>query len=110
MLLVVLASFIGSFGSVLLKSGSGRLHKGIRHLVFNERLAAGVALYVISAVFFFLGLRKGELSVLYPMVSLGYIWTVLWSRLFFGEPFTRNKFVSLFLIVMGVAFLGFSGR
>jgi drug/metabolite transporter (DMT)-like permease len=40
------------------------------------------------------------------MVSLGYIWTLLWSRLFFNEPFTRNKFLGLALILLGVFFVG----
>jgi drug/metabolite transporter (DMT)-like permease len=40
------------------------------------------------------------------MVSLGYIWTLLWSRLFFNEPFTREKFVGLGLILLGVCFVG----
>jgi drug/metabolite transporter (DMT)-like permease len=44
------------------------------------------------------------------MVSLGYIWTLLWSRLFIGEPFTRNKIVSLLLIVAGVVLIGAGGR
>ena len=52
------------------------------------------------------GIKGGELSVLYPMVSLGYIWTLLWSKLFFNEPFTRNKFLGLGLILLGVFFVG----
>lgn len=105
MMLVLTASFIGSFGAVFLKSGAGKLHRQIRTLVFNWRLAAGVALFVLSSVFFVLGVRKGELSVLYPMVSLGYIWTLIWSRLFFGEPLTRNKFLGVGLILVGIVVL-----
>jgi multidrug transporter EmrE-like cation transporter len=44
------------------------------------------------------------------MVSLGYIWTLLWSRLFFGEPFTRAKFMGLGLILLGIVFLAFGNR
>jgi drug/metabolite transporter (DMT)-like permease len=40
------------------------------------------------------------------MVSLGYIWTLLWSKLFFNEPLTRNKFFGLGLILLGVFFVG----
>ena len=32
-----------------------------------------------------MALKHGELSVLYPMVSLGYVWTLFWSKLFFNE-------------------------
>ena len=106
MLLVLLASFIGSFGAVFLKSGAKRLHRDWRTLVLNWRLAAGVVCFVLSSIFFVMGVRTGELTVLYPMVSLGYIWTLLWSRLFFGEPFTRNKFLGVGMILAGIVCLG----
>jgi multidrug transporter EmrE-like cation transporter len=108
--LVLAASFIGSFGAVFLKAGAGRLHRELRTLFFNWRLAAGVALYLLSFVFYYLGVREGELSVLYPMVSLGYLWTLLWSRLFFGEPLTRRKVTGLALIICGIVILNIGGR
>lgn len=110
MLLVFVASFIGSFGAVFLKAGAGRLHGGIRHLVFNPRLILGVALFLLSSYFFVLGVKQGELSVLYPLVSLSYIWALLWSRIFFNEPVTRNKFYALILILVGIAFVGMGNR
>ncbi|HEX8985968.1 MAG TPA: EamA family transporter [Bryobacteraceae bacterium] len=109
-LLILVASFIGSFGAVFLKSGAGRMHRGLRDLLFNPRLAAGVALFLLSSYFFVLGLRRGELSVLYPLVSLSYIWALLWSRLFFKEPFTKRKFCGLGLIVLGIVFVGLGNR
>lgn len=110
MLLVLAASFIGSFGAVLLKSGAGRLHRQIHTLLFNWRLAAGVFAFLVSSMFFVAGVRHGELTVLYPMVSFGYVWTLLWSRLFFGEPFTRTKFLGIGMIITGIVFLGFGNR
>jgi drug/metabolite transporter (DMT)-like permease len=107
--LVLAASLVGSFGAVFLKSGSQRLGAGLAKL-FNWQLAAGVGLFVLSSLFFVQGIRHGELSVLYPMVSVGYIMTLLWSRLFFGEPFTRGKLLGLLLIVVGVIFVGIGGR
>lgn len=110
MLLVMLGAFIGSFGAIFLKSGAHQLHKGWLYL-FNWRLALGVGLFLISSYFFVMGIRPpGELSVLYPMVSLGYIFTLLWSRIFFKEPFTRNKFIGLALIVAGVFFVGLGSK
>ena len=108
-LLVVLGSFIGSFGAVFLKLGSSRLQHGLRQIV-NIRIAAGAAMYLLSTCFFIVALQKGELSVLFPLVSLGYVWTMLWSRLFFKEPFTRYKFLGLFLILVGVSFIGIGNR
>lgn len=105
MLLVFCASLIGSFGAVFLKRGAMRLN-GTLAAFLNPSLVLGVALYLGSSVAYAFGIRGGQLSVLYPMVSLGYIWTLVWSRLFFQEPFTRNKVAGLALILLGVFFVG----
>jgi drug/metabolite transporter (DMT)-like permease len=44
------------------------------------------------------------------MVSLGYIWTLVWARLFFKEAFTRQKFAGLGLILLGVFFVGLGSK
>ena len=105
MLLVFVASVVGSFGAVFLKMGAGRLNGTIASFL-NSRLLIGVALYLGSSVFYAAGIKGGQLSVLYPMVSLGYIWTLAWSRIFFNEALTREKFVGLGLILVGVCFVG----
>jgi drug/metabolite transporter (DMT)-like permease len=106
MVLVGIASFVGSFGALYLKTGAAKLNLGLRYLVLNGRLLFGVALFVTSSLAYVVGLRHGELSVLYPLVSLGYIWTLLWSALFLGERITRNKVFGLVLIVLGIALIG----
>lgn len=103
---VLVASFFGSFGALFLKSGSAKLNRGLKYLFLNFHLALGVALFLTSSYFFVLGIKRGELSVLYPLVSLGYIWTLLWSRLFLKERMTRGKFFGLALILIGIAFVG----
>jgi len=110
-LMVFAAGIVGSFGAVFLKLGAGKLNGGIMGF-FNVRLIFGVALYLGSSVIYAAGLRGGQLSVLYPMVALGYIWTVLWARLFFRESFTIRKLGGLGLILIGVALvaLGEAGK
>jgi drug/metabolite transporter (DMT)-like permease len=108
MLLVFAASLIGSFGAVFLKLGSARLDGSIAGFC-NRHLAFGVGLFLCSSVFYALGIRGGQLSVLYPMVSLGYLWTILWSHLFFKETLTAQKFLGLGLILLGVFLVGLGG-
>lgn len=105
MLLVFAASVVGSFGAVFLKFGAARLDHRLLSFV-NRQLIFGVFLYLGSSVFYGLGLQGGQLSVLYPMISLAYIWTLLWSRIFFKETFTPQKFAGLALILLGVVFVG----
>ena len=104
-LLVFIASIIGSFGAVLLKKGSALLDGSLLSFL-NSSLIWGVALNVGSSVLYAWGIKGGQLSVLYPMVSLGYFWTLLWARLFFQEPFTHQKIAGLALILLGVFFVG----
>jgi drug/metabolite transporter (DMT)-like permease len=104
-ILVLFGSFIGSFGAVFLKLGAEHLKGSLARLVTNYWLAIGIALYLLSSVFYMMGLAQGEVTVLYPMVSLGYIFAILWARLFFKEPFTKAKIGGLLMIIFGVALI-----
>lgn len=108
MLLVFVASLIGSFGAVFLKLGAEKLRYGLRHII-SVQAAVGVALFLLSSVFFGWGIKNGQLSVLYPMVSLGYVWTLLWSYLFFKEPVTKSKFAALGMILFGIVLIAGAG-
>ena len=104
-LLVVTASVIGSFGAVFLKFGALNLELTVSGLLRNWRLLLGIALYLLSSAFFMAGIKNGELTILYPMVSLGYIWTMIWSRIVFKEPITQYKVMGLGMIIAGIAVL-----
>ena len=104
-LLVLTAAVIGSMGAVFLKMGAEPLRYGWRNAL-NIKLAAGVAFFLGSSVFYLLGIRRGELSVLFPMVSISYVLGSFWSKVFFGEEFTKAKFLGLALIMTGVIFVG----
>ena len=109
MLMVFGASVIGSFGMAFLKMGAGRLTKSIWSFL-NARLIFGVVLFLGSSVLYVAGVKGGQLSVLYPMVSLGYIWGLVWAKVFFNEPLTKQKFAGLGLILLGVFFVGLGSQ
>ena len=105
MLLVLFGSFLGSIGMVFLKRASAHLHHSFWKII-NVNSVIGVTLFVISSVFYLAGIRNGQLSVLYPMVSLSYVWALFWARIFFHEPLTKQKFAGLGLVLIGVFFVG----
>ena len=104
-LLVLLGSFIGSFGAVFLKAGGHALARNWKSILFNWKLGAGIATYLLSSIFFVMAMKHGEVTILYPIASLGYIWTLFWSKLFFNEPLTGTKFAGIGVIMIGVVLL-----
>jgi drug/metabolite transporter (DMT)-like permease len=106
-LLVLVSSFLGSFGAVFLKLGAEHLKPSLARLFTNYWLATGICFYLLSSVFYMIGVSRGQLTVLYPMVSLGYIWAILWARIFFKEPFTLAKIGGLTMIIFGVSLISF---
>jgi drug/metabolite transporter (DMT)-like permease len=109
MLWVIGGSVIGSFGAVFLKLGAQRLQINIRSLAMNWRLGVGIVFYLLSSVLYTIGVKHGELSVLYPLVSVGSIWTLLWSKLLLGEKLTKPKLVAVGIILAGCVLLGLGG-
>jgi drug/metabolite transporter (DMT)-like permease len=109
MLWVIGGSVIGSFGAVFLKLGAERLQLNLQSLATNWRLAVGIVFYLLSSVLYTIGVNHGELSVLYPLVSVGSIWTLLWSKLLLGEKLTKPKFVAVGMILAGCVLLGLGG-
>jgi multidrug transporter EmrE-like cation transporter len=106
-LLVFVASVIGSLGMAFLKMGSAHLTRSLGSFL-NPRLLLGIALFLVSSVFYAWGIKgkDAQLSVLYPMVALGYVWGLLWAKLFFNEALTKQKFMGLGLILLGVGLVG----
>jgi len=106
-LLVLVGSFLGSFGAVFLKLGAEHIKGSLARIFSNYWLGIGICFYLLSSVFYMMGVSQGQLTVLYPMVSLGYIWAIVWARLFFKEPFTLAKISGLAMIICGVSLISF---
>ena len=64
---------------------------------------AGIVLYAISAVFWLVVLSRVPLSVAYPVVAVGYVIVVLYSRFVFNEQVKWIAWLGLAFIVIGVA-------
>src|SRR3989338_11045786 len=89
--LVVLATFVGAFGPIVLKKASARKLSNIKSLLVNYHLFIGILLYGLSTILFIPALKGGDLSVLYPFVELVYIWVSFLSIKFLGEKMNKYK-------------------
>ena len=70
----------------------------------------GYCLYGISTLLLVLALKDGELSLLYPVIALTYVWVTVLSFLIFHDDINPWKLAGIVLIVSGVAVLGKGGR
>ncbi len=105
--LVLLATLVGAFGPILLKKASGKKLSQFKALITNYHLFGGVLLYALGTLLFIFALRGGELSVLYPFVSLNYVWVCILSMKFLGERMNWQKWGGVGMIILGVSFIGF---
>lgn len=108
--LVFSATLIGAFGPILLKKASSRRLSNLKSLSTNYHLFGGVALYAIGTLLFIPSLKGGDLSVLYPFVSLSYIWVSLLSVKFLDEKMNKLKWAGIALIIIGVSFIGIGSQ
>lgn len=106
---LILSNIIStSFGALFLKMGSANFKsrfniKEIIKILKNYKLMIGLFLYCISAIFFVLSLRIGDLSLVYPVTSLSYIFISLLSVYFLKEKMNRYKWIGICFIILGVA-------
>ena len=75
-------------------------------IVLNPSLFAGYAMYGVSTVLLVLALRHGQLSLLYPMFAMTYVWVTVLSVVVFHESMNAFKLAGIATIVAGIAVLG----
>ncbi|MBI5002554.1 EamA family transporter [Candidatus Woesearchaeota archaeon] len=105
--LVLIATFIGAFGALFLKYGAEKMTRKSKLSFLNTRLLFGTFLYGFSSIFFLIALKNGELSVLYPITSLSYVWISLLSIKMLGEKMNFFKWLGITAILLGVSLIGF---
>lgn len=109
--LVFCCTIFGAAAQLLIKSGANSLaHPGLTAMVTSLPLMAGYTLYGISTILLVLALRHGQLSLLYPVISLTYVWVTALSVFVFKESLNPFKILGVGVIVLGVGILGKDGR
>ena len=106
--LILVFTFLAASAQVMWKYGTVRLgdHPTLLVLATDVPLIAGLAVYGLGAILMILALKHGELSVLYPLLSLSYVWVAILSVLLFHESMPAPKIAGICIIMAGVATLG----
>jgi multidrug transporter EmrE-like cation transporter len=121
-LLVFSCTVIGAVAQMLIKTGAGQLgvhvtlidvlHDPLLVLRFglgiasNLKLFCGYCLYGVNTFLMALALKGRELSRLYPIVALTYVWVTLLSLFFLSEGMNFFRVTGIVFIVGGVSILG----
>ena len=74
-------------------------------LAQNPYILAGLVCYAVSLVVWILALSRVEVSLAYPMLSLGYIVTAIGAWMFFSERLSLLQWLGIVVIIVGVALL-----
>ena len=69
-------------------------------------LIIGFALYAVGALLMILAYRHGSLSVLQPMISLNYIFAIMFAWLILDESLSAQKFIGIGVVIIGVVLIG----
>ena len=106
--MMVIFTVIAAIGQTYMKAGASRLSEKISLdiLIADTPLQIGLVLYCAGALLVVLALRHGELSVLYPVISLSYVWVAILAVSVFHESMTASKVLGIAAIIAGVAILG----
>ena len=101
-IVLIIMTLIGSVASFFLKKGSS--FKNIVELFKNKYVYIGGILYVLSALLNIYALKYLDYSVVLPLTSITYVWTLFISAIFLNEKINIKKIIGIMLIVGG-AFL-----
>jgi multidrug transporter EmrE-like cation transporter len=106
---------LNALAQLLLKAGTNAV--GAIHLTADNWFPTGIKLasqlpiiggltcYVVSVVVWIIGLSRVDVSIAYPMLSLGYIINALGAWYFLGEALSAQRLLAIGVIIVGVALL-----
>ena len=104
--LVVFGGILGAFGPIFLKKGSEKVSHDVKSFIFNRYIFIGLCFYGFGTIVFIPALKGGDLSVIYPLVSISYIWVALYSMWLLKEKMNKYKWIGIALIILGVSLIG----
>lgn len=100
---VLVMTLFGSLGALFLKRGSAKVSE-LKSLVTTPQIWLGGLFYIAGALLNIYLLRGYSYSIVYPLTSLTYVWSLILSALLLHEKVTVQKLFGIAAICLG-AFL-----
>ncbi len=98
-ILIIFMTILGAFAGLFLKKASADLN--FKNLLTNKNIYLGAVLYLISAFINIYLLKFLDYSIVLPLTSITYIWTMIISYFNLREKITLKKIVGIILIAIG---------
>lgn len=113
--LIIIGVLLNAAAQLLLKAGTNAvgqvafdprgLAAAAPRLALEPHILGGLVCYAISVVVWILALSRTEVSVAYPMLSIGYIVNALAAWYLFAEPLTPTRIAGIVAICIGVVLI-----
>ncbi|MFH0869442.1 MAG: EamA family transporter [archaeon] len=103
--MVLIATIAGAFGALYLKRSAKSMKGSLISKIFEKNLIIGLFLYGVGSLFSLVALKFENVSIVYALTSMSYIWIALLSRKFLGEKINRFKWFGISLIILGVVLM-----
>jgi len=116
LVLIVASVALSALAQVLFKFGMQRVTSDgtalnvVTQIIKNPAVVGGFVAYGVSACVWLVVLKRTELSVAYPFVSLGFILTMLAGWLLFAEPVGPLRILGTLFVCVGVVIIAASAR
>ena len=98
-LILIIMTLIGAIASLYLKKASNS--EGMLNIIKNINLYIGGILYLISAILNIYILKFLDYSIVLPLTSVTYIWTMILSHFKLNEKINKKKIIGVILIIIG---------
>lgn len=82
----------------------------ISNLINNPYFWLSIVIFVLSAIFWLLGIKKVPLSNAYAITSLNYIFVSVYAVSFLNELLSFQKVVAIVLVILGVYLMALGSK
>lgn len=103
---LLLCTVLIAVAQLTLKMGVSRLEPSVSGFFNDAPLIIGAVLYLLTALFFVHVLKKIELSIAYPIMSLSFVWVAILSIIFLKESLGLFGWLGIILVMAGVSAIG----